>query len=569
LIKTFDLKISEYKEFSYAIKAPGSKHLLTRHSPFSRVDLIKSSFFRYAPGLSPAYPKELPPQIGITVDASGIDAVTNFDNIEFINQTPLSISYAISNGEDVLVINSGGGIDVAAALKNGKKVTAVESSRPIIDLVKNTLGSFSGEIYKKADVFWDNGRTFIKRSNKKFDIIIISIAGSNLGGVSGLKENYLLTKQALEKYYSKLKKGGFIVITRWLSFPPKESLKLVSLALSANVNSENMALFRSFNTITLIIGKESISQVVAQKIKKFTEKNSFDIIHIPKIEFTPNKHLTFKEPFFHTMVKELLKNREVFESEYIFNIQSSTDDKPFYFNFFKLSKVEELSKMLGKSWNPFFDSGFILLFIIIQAFILSVLFILLPALIKIKKSTIPIRSSKYLFYFFLVGLSYMMTEIVFIQKFVLLLGHIVISSTVIIASMLISSAVGALYSQKKDTVFLKIVIPLISLLIIIITLISPIIGDVFIGTSMIVRVFLAIIISSSVGFFMGFPMAIVIRTLDKKLIPIAWAVNGCASVLGSLTAILLAIFIGYSAVLYITAFIYFAALMILPKHFSE
>ena len=215
---------------------------------------------------------------------------------------------------------------------------------------------------------------------KKFDVIIISLAGNVLSGsagISGLSENYLLTEEAFDEYYNSLSDDGFLVVTRWLLFPPRESLRLFSLALEIDKDAKKIAMFRSWTTVTLVLSKTDLNQNVIEKIKDFSEKNKFDIIYLPS-DFTPNKNLKFKEPYYYNSIQNLLKNKDEFYREYIFDVSPVTDNKPFYFNFFKISKIKELHNMIGQRWNPFLDSGFLIFFVLVQTFILALIFILLP-----------------------------------------------------------------------------------------------------------------------------------------------------------------------------------------------
>ena len=76
LFLPLELNISEYKEFNQALNVPDSILIDTKYNSFSSVDIINSSFTRYAPGLSPSFSEMLPEQIGITIDGSGMNSIT-------------------------------------------------------------------------------------------------------------------------------------------------------------------------------------------------------------------------------------------------------------------------------------------------------------------------------------------------------------------------------------------------------------------------------------------------------------------------------------------------------------
>ncbi len=570
-----ELNISQYKELRQALNVPNSEHIETYHNSFSQIDLFKSSFARYAPGLSPTFKGTLPEQIGITTDASNINSITKYEDLDFIDNLPSSIPYYLKNNPKTLIINSGAGLDVLAAIKNNAEVTAIETNPIIIHLLKNQYASFSGNIYNKANIILGEGRSYIK-NNQKFDVIILSLAGnvlSSSAGISSLNENYLLTNEAFQDYYNSLNEDGLLIITRWLQFPPRETLRLFSLALEIDKEAKKTAMFRSWTTTTLILSKKDLSKFRIEKIKQFTNQNKFDLIYLPG-EFKPNKNLKFKEPFYFNAINNLLEssknsknflgheksqrdffvNKNDFYNNYIFNVKPVSDNKPFYFNFFKISKFNELKKIIGKSWNPLLDSGFLLLFLLLQALILALVFILLPLKFfnKFKKR---IRK-KPLFYFFAIGLSYLFIEIVLIQKFVLFLGHIIYSSSTIIFSMLLFSSLGALYSQRLKIKELKKYISIIFILIIIYSLLLNFLIDILIQLDLILKISLTVIIIAPLGFFMGIPFPMGIRIIKKELIPWSWAANGSASVLSPILAILIALYLGYNLVFILAGFIY-------------
>ena len=291
-----ELNISKYKELSQALNVPNSKLISTKYNSFSRVDIVNSSFTRYAPGLSPTFMGNLPEQVGITIDAGSMNSITKYENLGFVDNLPSAVPYSLIRNPKVLVINSGAGLDVLTAIKNNATVTAIENNPIIIDLLKNNYADYSGNIYNRANVVFEEGRSFINANEEKYDIIVVSLAGnvlSNSAGISGLSENYLLTKEAFEDYYNALSDDGFLIITRWLLFPPRESLRLFSLALEIDNEAKKTAMFRSWTTVTLVLSKQNLDSITTAKIKHFIDKNKFDIIYLPS-DFTPNKNLRFK-----------------------------------------------------------------------------------------------------------------------------------------------------------------------------------------------------------------------------------------------------------------------------------
>jgi len=60
---------------------------------------------------------------------------------------------------------------------------------------------------------------------------------------------------------------------------------------------------------------------------------------------------------------------------------------------------------------------------------------------------------------------------------------------------------------------------------------------------------------------MGFAFPLGIKKINKELIPWAWAVNGSASVLSPILAIMLALFFGYNFVFVLAGVVYLIGVM--------
>ena len=76
------------------------------------------------------------------------------------------------------------------------------------------------------------------------------------------------------------------------------------------------------------------------------------------------------------------------------------------------------------------------------------------------------------------------------------------------------------------------------------------------------KIAVSLVLIAPLAFFMGmpFPLALVrVAAARSALVPWAWGINGCASVLSAILAILLAMSLGFSAVLLIAIGLYLVA----------
>jgi SAM-dependent methyltransferase len=122
----------------------------------------------------------------------------------------------------VLVIGAGGGNDVSAALQHGAKyVDAVEIDPRLYDLGKSHHPDHPYQ-NPRVHIHIDDGRAFLSRTNKKYDLIVLALPDSItlVAGQSSLRlESYLFTKEAMESARDHLKPGGVFTMYNYYREP--------------------------------------------------------------------------------------------------------------------------------------------------------------------------------------------------------------------------------------------------------------------------------------------------------------------------------------------------------------
>jgi uncharacterized membrane protein len=85
------------------------------------------------------------------------------------------------------------------------------------------------------------------------------------------------------------------------------------------------------------------------------------------------------------------------------------------------------------------------------------------------------------------------------------------------------------------------------------------------GWSVIARAVVAVLLMAPLAFFMGMPFPLALRELEEPLVPWAWGINGCASVVSPALATLLAIDLGFTVVLWFALALYVAVPAWFPR----
>lgn len=118
--------------------------------------------------------------------------------------------------EDVAVVGAGSGNDVAAALRNGcRSVTAVEID-PTIVYLGQRLHPEQPYSDPRARVEVNDARTYLRRTDRKFDLIVYGLLDShtNLGSMTNVRlDSFVYTVQGFREAVARLKDDGVLVVS--------------------------------------------------------------------------------------------------------------------------------------------------------------------------------------------------------------------------------------------------------------------------------------------------------------------------------------------------------------------
>lgn len=595
--------ISPYKGLQVALKYPGAEHLKTYDSPFSRIDLFKSPAVRFAPGLSLRYLERLPQQIGFSIDGGELNAVTaaaDRKSLDFLHHLPSALPYALRRNEEILIMDPKGGLQVLVAQSyDSKKIDKIESNPLLIKIIEKDLKEFSGGLYS-ADIASGLGRGWLRSKGKAYDLIDLSLMGMVPSGSFGISEDYRFTVEAFKEYIHSLKPEGLLSLNLFIVPPPRIELRLLQTMITALEESgskeagKQIAAIRSWGTICFLFKKSPFTSDEIEAIKRFATDRRFDLIHTPGIrEEETNIYVRMaSNAYFNTFQKILdPETRENFMRDYLFDVRPVRDDTPFFHYYLKLEKTKEIYDAMGKKWQFFIEEGYLLPAIFLQVLFLSLALVLLPSLghrgTKIKnkvevakKDFLKLNLSLNLnllplSYFAFLGLGFMFVEVPLIQKMILSLETPSYAVAIVLTSLLISSGAGSLWSHRFFG-SKRIPIPLVlSILILIYSLVLPSLSKLISPYSMSLKIPSVFLFLLPLGFLMGIPFPTGLKRLGKRepfLIPWAWAINGCFSVLAPLVVMMLAMSTGFQAVLWAGSGAYLLAFLTsfsLPRQSSE
>ncbi|MGZ8163429.1 MAG: SAM-dependent methyltransferase, partial [Methylobacter sp.] len=322
-------------------------------------------------------------------------------------------------------------------------------------------------------------------------------------------------------------------------------------------------------TSTLLVKNGVIAREEISRLKQFCNDRSFDPVYYPGISASEVNNFNIQQqPYLYQAATALLSDQgKAFIEDYKFNIEPATDDKPYFFHFFKWRTLPEIVSLLGSGGIFLLESGYLLLIAaLLQAILASLLLIALPLWLGKSKLGIKPGSVTHLrsvVYFFCLGLAFLFIEIAFIQKFILILHHPLYAITVVLSTFLLTAGAGSHFSKKLSSSAAKsaIILPVaaISLLSISYILSLEFLTGFLLETGNLSRYLFSILLIAPLGFFMGmpFPMALAkISQTAPALIPWVWGINGCASVISAILATLIAMQFGFTVLVLLAIALY-------------
>jgi hypothetical protein len=590
------LNFSPYKGLMQTLQIKGTRIVDRYSSPLGYLTVVASDEMplRHAPGLSLVNQREPPPQLGLFTDGDNISAITRFNGdlepLGYLDRTTLALPYHLRKPGGLLVIGSGTGSDLLLARYHRvESVDALELNSQLIELLRGDYKAFSGEIYDNPQtrVHIAEARDFLGQTDRKYDLIQIALvdaASASSSGLYALNESYLYTREAFAVYLSHLAPDGYLAITRWIKIPPRDVLKLFLTAYQAleslglNDLEQRLLLIRNWQTATLLVKNGRFTSRELDLADAFCKARLFDTAynHLLKEE-QANRYNRLREPYFYRAGKQIVSGeQDQLLKSYKFDLQPASDDRPYFHHFFKWESFFEALKLRHQGGMPLIEWGYIILILtLVITALLSALLILLPlGIISRSKGADGGGVSRWrvFYYFFGIGVAFLFIEIASIQKFIRFLHHPIYAISISLAGFLLFAGLGSFVSERlaqKHSYYriaVLAVFVIATLSIGYLFLLGPLfeqLGHLSMGYKFVISSLLI----APLAFFMGMPFPMAISSLKQhasNLIPWAWGINGYASVISAGLATLIAIDLGFTAVILIATLLYLSILTAFP-----
>jgi hypothetical protein len=484
--------------------------------------------------------------------------------------------------KEVLIIGAAGGHEVLASKYFGaERVTGVELNPATVALVRKDYADYTGHLYRLPGVDYLNGegRSYLAASDRSYDIIFFvapdSYAAMNAAtaGAYVLSESYLYTVGMIQLAVKHLTDDG--VICMQFGEPsyekkPNRTARYVASAREAfhrlGIDDfENHVMVSSASGLlqpaTILLKRTRYTETDAERFLAAVGKAPGDIAR-----FVPGKKADGG------LVTQIITRPRAelpaLFASYRYDVSPVFDDSPFFWHFVRFHDLLGGEADNRQRMN---EDGFgegLLLFLFALGVVYAAIFLLLPFFV-IRKTWLELpHKALTAIYFAAIGTGFMFFEIVLIQKLTLLLGYPTYSLSVTLASMLAFTGIGSFLTTRYANRY-RTALAVMFAVVVAATLFYQFgmdrVVEAALPAPLPVRVALAVVMlfpaCICLGGFMpvGLSVAASHTRHREQYIAWGWAVNGFFSVISSISATILSMTFGFSAVMYVALALYVVA----------
>jgi spermidine synthase len=486
-----------------------------------------------------------------------------------------------------LIIGSAGGQETKAALIYGATyVDTVELVPTVVDLATGAYSPYIGDIFHNPAVHphAGEGRSFLRSTDRKYDIIQIysnHTSSSIAQGSGAMSPVYLQTAQAYEEYFSHLTTNGVLHINHY-GFP-----RMISTAALAWKNMglkdfrSHVVLFFSPSELTLPTLLIKMSPWTAAEISALSaylappELDEKDRLVLLENPLDPGKSFLSDDFYSGNFPAELAERMPV-------DFTPRTDDNPYFSEFRKhIAPIKEDPKnfvdpgtayMLNASLIHGIPMDQVHLWITAAAAVIfAFLFILLPLRFSKVGREEGTTALPLLAYFSCLGAGFITLELVFIQKFMHLIGSPLYTYSTVIFTLLLGAGIGSAASERFGIgIRRRWPLPFIAIMVIGLALVVayPPLAKMALALPLEGRASVAALMIFPLGFFLGMPFPLGILAIENQprgAIAWAWGMNGLFTVIGGLASVFLGLELGFNLTIIIALVLYGCALAVYRK----
>jgi SAM-dependent methyltransferase len=504
----------------------GGELITTRWNAFSRTDLVRQDGRWY-----------------LFMDGGAGSLIPNIHEPAGWQRDIGSFAFAQAP-ESVFIIGPGGGLDIALAQRAGvTDITAVEINRASVELTRAQAAVAAGLYDDPVMTLIDEGRSALKRLGRRYDLIFLSHVITQAADTRAfvMAENTLYTTQALGDYLDHLTPEGQIALKLYDELTLTRAFftaleVLAARGLSEAAAAEHLVVVLDTRVSPaiplLIVRQQPLAREEAVQLARLAEAQGYALLFIPGLLANP--------PLDGLLRAEVSAQALISASP--LELRPVTDDRPFFYKF-----DPGLPEPLGT---------------LFWSLILLTACLLVGWLWQLRRPA-PLQQRLAPIIVGLLGAGFMMLEVNLVQRAQQLLGHPSWTLGLVAGSVLLGGGLGSYLAGwlfKADPwrgvrMASVLVVALWSLW----TLSWPTLTQILSAQAFALRAGALVLSILPLALSLGMPFPLLLTAASRqsdRQVASAWAISGLTSVLGSVTAVALALTVGFSSVAAVVAVLY-------------
>ncbi len=561
-------------KFSKGVPRPDERPLFEADNPLSHVSLPSFSPRPFA--LWSYAGKEVlrnHPMARAQIDgeaATEVYAYSSIPQLEPMKSDAVTIAHVLRPDGAACVIGIGGGRDLESALLYGhSRVTGFEINPAMVAMLESV--SAYSPILKdpRVKVVVGDGRAALAQSDEQCRVLQASLVdtwAATSAGAFAHTEATLYTREAWHLFLSRVEPDGILTFSRWYEpTRPSETSRLVSLAVASLLDRgaesprDHIALVAAGKVATLLVSPAPLTAADVETLHATADKYGYTLLAAPGE--------AAKDPTLEAILSaHAIDALAVAGASKDLDTSPPDDDRPFFFQILAPRAwlhPFDVMRTLGSREGGLggnISSAFELLLTLVAVLFVAA-WLLGPTLVRAARAAEPpLPGPRAAIFFAALGAGFMMAEIALVQRMHVVLGHPTYALVVVLAGLLVATGIGSAASEKlvrgPRTVSVVALLAAALLASLPWLVIHPF-ARATIASSFGVRVAWTGATAATVGLVLGtlFPSALRFAGRDRAT-PVALAINGAASVVGSVLAILVSVAEGIPASFVVAGCVY-------------
>jgi spermidine synthase len=503
---------------------------------------------------------------------------------------PRTFPFAVARKDPrVLVIGAAGGHELLASLYFGAAhVTGIELNPATVSLLTDHFADFTGHLPDNPRVTLINaeGRSFLKRTGGTYDLIWLvapdTYAAMNAASSAAyvLSEGYLYTVEMIDEVLAHLSDDGVLCAqfgeTAYAQ-KPNRTTRYVSTAREAlrRLGVDD------FGRHVVVLTSPDVLMLSTILVKRtpFTEEELARLTaRFARVPGTEPRWVPGRRPEegpVTTAITAPEGSLPAWYRERPYLVDPVTDDSPFFWHFARFRDALRSARSRGVTLlDPEDSTGERVLFVLLAfVVVFAAVMLLLPfRLLGARWRRVPGKGWAAL-YFAAIGTGFMFLEVPLIQRLTLFLGYPSYSLSVTLCALLLSTGFGSMLSARYPSTW-RVPVALLAVIAACVAfyrLLWPMAVGRLVGLALPWRVLAAVVIVAPLGVALGafMPLGLVrvarVGEVSREYVAWAWAVNGFFSVISSVLSTILAMVIGFDAIMATALGLYVLAVLALTR----